>query len=210
MYDVGALLRDETFLEELEDSLDLHRPPPLLRCAKIKITSRCNLRCVMCKYWQTRSEQTLSSERWREVFGELHGLGCQKLHFSGGEVFLRRDFLDLVESAVGAGMKVNMTTNGTLIDREKARRIGRIGVNSVSISLDGARPAVHDAIRGRPDAFRKSVRTIRWLKRSSCASPRRRVGSEPRRRAPGLRWPACSVPFSCAPSSEASGSTWHW
>jgi MoaA/NifB/PqqE/SkfB family radical SAM enzyme len=167
MYDVGALLRDETFLEELEDSLDLHRPPPLLRCAKIKITSRCNLRCVMCKYWQTRSEQTLTSERWREVFGELSALGCQKLHFSGGEVFLRRDFLDLVESAVGAGMKVNMTTNGTLIDREKARRIGRIGVNSVSISLDGARASVHDAIRGRTDAFRKSVRTIRWLKRSS-------------------------------------------
>jgi Fe-coproporphyrin III synthase len=167
MYDLGSLLADESFLEEFEESVALHRPPPLLRCAKIKITSRCNLRCVMCKYWQTKSEVTLSSERWRELFTEMAGLGCRKVHFSGGEVFLRRDFLDLVESCVQSGMKANMTTNGTLLDRERARRVGKMGVNSVSISLDGPSSTVHDAIRGQQNAFRRSVRSIRWLKASS-------------------------------------------
>jgi MoaA/NifB/PqqE/SkfB family radical SAM enzyme len=80
-------------------------------------------------------------------------------------VFLRRDFLDLVEAAIAAGLKINMTTNGTLVDRERARRIGRIG--AVGISLDGARASVHDAVRGRPEAFRRSLRAIRWLKASS-------------------------------------------
>jgi MoaA/NifB/PqqE/SkfB family radical SAM enzyme len=167
MYDLGSLIADETFLEEMEESVDLRRPPPLLRCAKIKITSRCNLRCVMCKYWQTTSEVTLSSARWRELFGEMTALGCRKVHFSGGEVFLRKDFLDLVESCVGAGMKANMTTNGTLLDRERARRIAKMGVNSVSISLDGPSSSVHDAIRGRKDAFHKSVHAIRWLRAAS-------------------------------------------
>ncbi len=165
MYNVGELIRDETFLEELGESLAGHGAPPVLRCAKIKITSRCNLRCVMCKYWQTTSEETLSSDRWRAVFREMAELGCKKIHFSGGEVFLRKDFLDLVEDAIACGMKVNMTTNGTLVDREAARRMAKMGVNSVSISLDGPDDEAHNAVRGRAYAFDRSVQTIKWLKR---------------------------------------------
>jgi MoaA/NifB/PqqE/SkfB family radical SAM enzyme len=167
MYNVAELIRSEAFLEDFRDSFDLKQPPSLLRCAKVKITSRCNLRCVMCKYWKTTAEETLPFARWCEVFAEMADLGCRKIHFSGGEVFLRPDFLDLVESAIGRGMRANMTTNGTLIDKEKARRIADLGVHGISISLDGPKPSVHDRIRGREDAFRKSVRTIRWLKRFS-------------------------------------------
>jgi MoaA/NifB/PqqE/SkfB family radical SAM enzyme len=167
MYDLGPLLADPDFLDDLGRSFDPSVPPPLLRCAKIKITSRCNLRCVMCKYWQTESEDTLTSERWRAVFGELAELGCRKLHFSGGEVFLRPDFLDLVESAAGAGMRVNMTTNGTLVSREAVKRMADIGVNSVSISLDGPTASAHNEVRGRDYAWKRSVRAVRWLRRDA-------------------------------------------
>ena len=167
MYNVPELIRMPAFLDELAASLDGEGPPPLLRDAKIKLTSRCNLRCVMCKYWQTTTEDALPGERWVEVFAELAGLGCRKVHFSGGEIFLRRDVLDLAEAAVGLGMKVNLTTNGTLIDRERARRIAAIGVNSVSVSLDGPTPRSHDRVRRRPQAFRKSVRAIRWMRAAS-------------------------------------------
>lgn len=99
-----------------------------------------------------------------QVFTELAELGCRKLHFSGGEVFLRRDFLDLAEAAIARGLKVNVTTNGTLLDRAAARRLAAIGVNRVSISLDGPSARVHDAVRGQAQAFRRSVRTIRRLR----------------------------------------------
>lgn len=167
MYNLAELIGDPLFLPELRESLALRRPPPVLRSAKIKITSRCNLRCVMCKYWRTETEETVSSERWRGVFAELAGLGCRKLHFSGGEVFLRRDFLDLAEAAIGLGLKVNLTTNGTLVSREAARRMVRMGVNSVSISLDGPTRKTHEAVRRRDYAFRSSIRTLRWLRRDS-------------------------------------------
>jgi MoaA/NifB/PqqE/SkfB family radical SAM enzyme len=172
VYDLGALVHDPAFLEGFAESLELRRPPPLLRCAKIKLTSRCNLRCVMCKYWQTESEQALGSTRWCEVFGELAELGCRKVHFSGGEVFLRADFLDLVESATRRGLKVNMTTNGTLVSRDAVRRIAELGVNGVSISLDGPTATAHNRIRGRDYAFRRSLRTARLLRR---ASPRTKL-----------------------------------
>jgi Fe-coproporphyrin III synthase len=169
VYAVHELCADHGFVEALGASLAGLSPPPLLRCAKIKLTSRCNLRCVMCRYWQTRSETALASERWREVFVELASLGCRKLHFSGGEVFLRPDFLDLVESAVGHGLKVNLTSNGTLVTKRVARRLADAGVNSVSISLDGPSAAVHDAVRGQEAAFARAVRALRLLREASSA-----------------------------------------
>jgi MoaA/NifB/PqqE/SkfB family radical SAM enzyme len=165
MYNVPQLIASDGFLDALDASLSGGAPAPVLRDAKIKLTSRCNLRCVMCRYWQTEHEQALASERWRGVFAELAELGCRKVHFSGGEVFLRPDFLDLADAAIGLGLKVNMTTNGTLVTREASRRIASMGVNSVSISLDGPTASVHDAIRGQPRAFARSVATIRRLKR---------------------------------------------
>lgn len=172
MYNIPELIGTPVFLEALAESLEGGGPPPLLRDAKIKLTSRCNLRCVMCKYWQTEREDTLTSERWCSVFGELADLGCRKIHFSGGEVFLRGDFLDLAEAAIARGLKVNVTTNGTLIDRAAARRLTAIGVNRVSISLDGPSARTHDAIRGQAQAFRRSVRTIRRLRAHGLARVR--------------------------------------
>ena len=167
MHDIGALLGNERFLEAFRESLETGGPPPLLNCAKIKLTSRCNLRCTMCKYWQTETEEVLSSERWQAVFGELRELGCRKVHFSGGEVFLRPDFLDLAEAAVGLGLKVNLTTNGTLLSKDSARRLARMGVNGVSVSLDGATRKLHNRVRGRDYAYRRTLRALGWLRRYS-------------------------------------------
>jgi MoaA/NifB/PqqE/SkfB family radical SAM enzyme len=102
--------------------------------------------------------------------------GCRKVHFSGGEVFLRADFLDLVEHAVGLGLKTNITTNGTLIDKARARRLIRSGVNSISVSLDDPTARVHDAIRGQQGSHRRTVRAIRWLVRYGAAEQRQSRG----------------------------------
>lgn len=163
MYAVEELAAKPAFLDALSRSLALEADPPLLRDLKIKLTSLCNLRCAMCGYWENTTEPSLPTERWKAVLSEAVALGAKKVHFSGGEVFLRKDFLDLVEHACGAGLKVNMTTNGTLVDREKAKRLLRAGVNAVSISLDGPTEAVHNAVRRRDYAFKSAVRTARRL-----------------------------------------------
>lgn len=173
MYALDELLHDPRRREALQRSL-LTLEPEELRCVKIKLTSRCNLRCQMCKYWKTEQETTLSTDQWRRVLDEMAGLGCRKVHFSGGEVFLRPDFLDLVEHAAGAGMKVNMTTNGTLLTKERVDRLARARPNSISLSLDGPRPRVHDRIRGLPGSFRRTTRAIRRL-RAADRPPKIRV-----------------------------------
>lgn len=135
----------------------------LLSSVKIKLTSFCNLRCQMCHYWKTTRENSLSTDQWFDVLAQLADLGCRKVHFSGGEVFLRRDFLDLVEHGTALKLKINLTTNGTLLTEERLRRLVRARPNSISLSLDGPKASVHDAIRGIPGSFKRTTRTVRKL-----------------------------------------------
>lgn len=165
MYAIDELLSLPGFLEGFRKSLALEAPPPVLRDLKIKITSFCNLRCVMCGYWKTKREDSLSTARWKDILSQAAALGARKVHFSGGEVFLRKDFLDIVEHAAGLGLKVNLTTNGTLLGPEQARRLVNARVNSVSVSLDGPTASVHNSVRRRDYAFKRSLRAIRRLTR---------------------------------------------
>jgi radical SAM protein with 4Fe4S-binding SPASM domain len=61
-------------------------------------------------------------------------------------------------------MRVALATNGTLVDGAVARKIVDAGVRRVSISLDGADAATHDAFRGIPGAFEKALRGLRLLR----------------------------------------------
>jgi len=61
-------------------------------------------------------------------------------------------------------MRVALATNGTLVNKEVARKIVDAGVRRVSISLDGADAVTHDAFRGIPGAFQSAVQGLRNLK----------------------------------------------
>jgi hypothetical protein len=166
VYNIPALIGTPAFLEALADSLERGVPPPLLRDAKIKLTSRCNLRCVMCKYWQTEREDTLSSERWREVFGELAELGVPQ-----GALLGRRGLPAARLPRPGRGRHRAWAEgerhHQRYADRSRRPRTASwppAGSTALSISLDGPTARTHDAVRGQAQAFRRSVRTIRRLR----------------------------------------------
>lgn len=162
MNDLDTLVTRPDIMQSLDQSLTSFHST-LLTSAKIKLTSLCNLRCEMCQFAITKKETSLSTEQWKSVLDQLKAMGCGKIHFSGGEMFLRPDALDLVEHGCQLGMKINMTTNGTLFTKDMLRRLVRAKPNSISLSLDGPRPALHDQIRGIPGSFKRTCRTIRRL-----------------------------------------------
>jgi MoaA/NifB/PqqE/SkfB family radical SAM enzyme len=90
----------------------------------------------MCKHWRETREPPISMDRFEDIITELGELGCKKIHFSGGEPTLRPQLPDLVEHATGLGIRVTMTTNGTLIDKVKAKRLIEAGLRGVNISID--------------------------------------------------------------------------
>lgn len=132
---------------------------------KIKMIFGCNLRCEMCNHWRFVREGTLPAERHFALIDELAALGCRKVHLSGGEPMLRSHVPELVEAAAGHGIRVTMTTNGTLIDKAKAKRLVQGGLRSVSLSLDGPTRSVHESVRGVEGSFKKTKKAIEYFRR---------------------------------------------
>lgn len=143
--------------------------------AKIKLLWQCNLACVFCSL--PRPSTPVSREKVSEILRSLKSRGLLKIHFSGGEAFLHPQINQIIEDAVGLGLQVNLTSNGTLITKETARMIVDSGVHSISISLDGASAKTHDKIRGVKGAFKSTIRAIGYLAKMSKKRPVIRVNT---------------------------------
>jgi 12,18-didecarboxysiroheme deacetylase len=146
-----------------------HLPSHLLQFSKDKrpvvvwnVTRRCNLKCVHC-YAQAKDiafNNELSTRDGKKLIDDLAGFGVPVLLFSGGEPMVRPDLPELAGYAVQMGMRAVISTNGTLITREKARVLKDIGLSYVGISLDGME-AVNDRFRGVKGAYAKALDGIR-------------------------------------------------
>ena len=144
-------------------------PSHLLQFSKDKrpvvvwnVTRRCNLKCVHC-YAQAKDisfNNELSTQAGKKLIDDLAGFGVPVLLFSGGEPLVRPDLPELAGYAVQKGMRAVISTNGTLITREKARILKEIGLSYVGISLDGME-AVNDRFRGVKGAYAKALDGIR-------------------------------------------------
>ena len=150
--------------EELRNAVLNARPfKPLY--VKLKVFYGCNLKCEMCNHWRETREPPVTVERFMEVIHELGELGTGKIHISGGEPMLRPQIPDLVELASAQGIKVTMTTNGTLIDKAKAKRLVEGGLRGVNISIDSPNRKMHEKIRGVEGAFKSTTKAVQLFQR---------------------------------------------
>jgi radical SAM protein with 4Fe4S-binding SPASM domain len=129
------------------------------------ITRRCNLKCVHC-YQDSDSKHYPGELNWEQCQGVVDDLADYKvpaLLLSGGEPTIHPKFFELAEYATSKGLRLTLSTNGTRINPEWARRIKDIGFSYVGISLDGM-GATHDHFRGKVGAFDKAVAAFRNCK----------------------------------------------
>jgi radical SAM protein with 4Fe4S-binding SPASM domain len=126
------------------------------------VTKACNLRCVHCYASASPGPAPgeLSFEEGVALLDDLRGFRVPAVLFSGGEPLARPDVLRLIDYASFIGLNCTLSTNGVLLDDEKADALAEIGLRYVGISLDGAR-AKHDKLRGKKGAFDASVAAIR-------------------------------------------------
>jgi 12,18-didecarboxysiroheme deacetylase len=130
------------------------------------MTRRCNLRCVHCYAQATNTDgaDDISTEQAKGMIDDLAAYGAPVMLFSGGEPLVRDDLVELAAYAVAKGMRAVISTNGTLISREKARELKSVGLSYVGISLDGGRE-VHDGFRRSRGAFDKALQGIEHCRR---------------------------------------------
>jgi radical SAM protein with 4Fe4S-binding SPASM domain len=133
---------------------------------KMKLVWVCNLRCVMCNHWREHRGSSLDTATLLRVIDELADMGCRKIHLSGGEPTLRRDLEELIARMTGYGIRVSMTTNGTLLSKERSATLAEAGLSAVNISIDSPDPHIHDKIRGLKGSWKETVRGLRNLRKT--------------------------------------------
>jgi radical SAM protein with 4Fe4S-binding SPASM domain len=102
----------------------------------------------------------LSHEEGVRLIDDLADFGCPVLLFSGGEPLMRPDIFQLIERASSKKMRAVISTNGTLITKERAKKVKGAGLSYVGISLDGLEET-NDLFRGVEGAFRDALSGVR-------------------------------------------------
>jgi AdoMet-dependent heme synthase len=130
---------------------------------QLDLTYRCNERCVHC-YLDHDDHGEMTTAEIKHLLDEMAEAGVFILTLSGGEIFLRRDFFDLLEHARRLMFCVKLKTNAVLIREREAVRLRDLNVESVQISIYSHRPEVHDAITLIPGSLKRSIAAIKFLK----------------------------------------------
>jgi radical SAM protein with 4Fe4S-binding SPASM domain len=153
----------------------------------LELTFRCNLSCVMCPldlprlmhdggdrtHIKSRRAAELTSADIHGIIDDIAAFGVKNLTFTGGEVFLRHDIFELVEHVQRTGMRLCVNTNGWYLRPEQAERLVELGIDSMSVSIDGP-GATHDEIRRGPGSFERLAAGIRNLAAAKAARGRPR------------------------------------
>ena len=131
--------------------------------AMFELTYGCNLRCVHC---YNPTHQALNELKKQEIFQILDGLaaeGCLWIGFTGGELFTRKDAIEVLRYAREKGMIFNILTNATMITPALADEIQALDPYLMNISVYGATAETYERVTQIPGSFRKFVRGVDLL-----------------------------------------------
>ncbi len=144
-----------------------HGPIVVWNCTKA-----CNLRCRHCYSSCTgpAGDHEMTTKEAMQFMDQLVAYRVPVLLFSGGEPFMRQDLKTLLEYGRTIGLRMVISTNGTLIDEKMAAKLKELEVSYVGISLDGLE-SVNDRFRGVPGSYQKALSGIH-----NCHEVRQKIG----------------------------------
>ncbi|MBL9129069.1 MAG: radical SAM protein [Verrucomicrobiales bacterium] len=139
-----------------------------LRYVDFAIDYACNLRCAHCFATSLEAKQRprLGVEDYRRIASECLDLGAIHLSLQGGEATLVKNLQDIVGSLSPGRALISITTNGTTIDPEMARRLRSWGVDQLNISIDSFVPEEHDKFRGVAGAWQRTYDGLQAARRA--------------------------------------------
>ena len=139
---------------------------PQLRFLFFELTDKCNLNCLHCGSSCTGNNSNfLSAELVQKTLQSVaNRYDPHKIMIciTGGEPFLHPDLFRIISMAHQSGFVVGITSNGTLINEEKAHQLKEAGLETIAISVDGLYD-VHDIFRRSKGCFDKAISGIRAL-----------------------------------------------
>lgn len=157
------------FIVDLE-SFEFFGPPPSASRANslsrtiFEVTRKCNLRCVHCHQGNDKTDKGLLLEQIKVTIDNLAAHGPIELNMLGGEIFIRKDWLEILQYARNKAKVLKIVTNGTIISEEIASAVADL-CDVVSVSLDGHDADTHEFIRGQ-GSFSKTISGIQLFQKA--------------------------------------------
>jgi radical SAM protein len=130
-----------------------------------EVTQSCDLACKHCRAaaQPIPHPDELTSEEGRALIDQIADMHIPIFVFTGGDPLKRKDVFELIRYAAGKGVQVAVTPSATpLLTREQIFKMKEAGVVRLGISLDGSSPEIHDAFRGLPGAWARTIQAIEW------------------------------------------------
>ena len=133
--------------------------------AQWDINNECNLNCKHCRVSEKNDNEKLSLKEAKSLLAECWYNGITMLNLSGGEPFLRDDIFEILDYAEKFE-DIVITTNGTLLNEEKCKKLSTYKNIKLSISLDGLEET-HDKFRRKKGAFKKVIDILPVLNKNN-------------------------------------------
>jgi MoaA/NifB/PqqE/SkfB family radical SAM enzyme len=158
----------------------LYIPKPVY--SSLRVTRRCNARCVMCSDWKRQEDhKELTLAEIGEIYRNPLFSSLKSFGLSGGEPMLREDLAEIAQVVLESCPRIEvmrLVTNGlepTLVVQRVKELLAlcerkRLSKFSVAVSLDGY-GATHERIRRSPQAFERVSETLKRLKRLQLEKP---------------------------------------
>lgn len=133
----------------------------------LQVTYRCNFKCAICDFWKTEHPQAeeLSLEDIRLLGRKLNELGSLIISLAGGEPLIRKDLPEIVRVLNAENHFPILITNGWFVNESLAKDLSGAGLQEISVSVDYADPAKHDAQRGAKGSWDRALRALELLNR---------------------------------------------
>ena len=135
----------------------------------IEVTRRCPLECLHCYNNlpmgdMEAKQRELTKEEHFKVLDELVEMGCFWLLYTGGEIFARKDFLEIYTYAKKKGFLITLFTNGTIINEQIADYLVEWPPFAIEITLYGRTRETYEALTAVPGSYDRCLHGIKLLK----------------------------------------------
>lgn len=135
---------------------------PLLDLVNLRITNKCNYKCIHCFPDAEIYSEEFSTEYLLDIIDNLAEYKVVHLTLTGGEPFLNKDLIKIVQYANLKGIVVSICSNASLITDEIIEKLKKCSLGALKISLDGPTALEHDKYRGN-GKFDKAIPKIKKI-----------------------------------------------
>ena len=138
---------------------------PRLNAIQFELTSRCNERCIHCYIPNGKKNHGIDmpARKVMSIIDELAEMGGQHVTLSGGEVFLHKDIIPIIQHCRKRDMRIAILTNLVMLKDEQIPAIKEANVSYVQTSLYSMDPTIHDAITTMPGSHAKTKANLEKL-----------------------------------------------